>query len=160
MSFNEISVRIGEIKLASEEQNIKAILGSCVGIAIIWKNRNIKILAHCLLPYSNEQTFSLSHMPGKYVSTAIPTMLKMLNIPDKNFDELEVHIAGGANMLGQLSRINRDQIGQQNTTAAIHYLTKYGLIINNSEIGGMQGRQIYIHNNGLVKISTFKNLLE
>lgn len=158
--MNEISVRIGEIKIASADQNIKAILGSCVGIALIWKNKNMKALAHCLLPYApkDSQDFQYSH--GKYVSSAVPKMLEMLNIPTNKLSELEVHLAGGANMLGQISKINRDHIGQQNAEAAIHFLKLYGLKIESTHLGGLQGRQIYIQQNGLVKITTFAELLE
>lgn len=160
LMMNEISVKIGEIKIASAEQNIKAILGSCVGIALIWKNKNIKALAHCLLPQAPKDSLDLQNSHGKYVSSAIPKMIEMLDIPTSKFSELEVHLAGGANMLGQFSKINRDHIGQQNAEAAIHFLKLHGLKIESTHLGGVQGRQIYIHHNGIVKITTFIELLE
>lgn len=158
--LKEISVRIGEIKIANAEENIKAILGSCVGIALIWKKNNTKALAHCLLPHAPHDQVVHEHLSGKYVSTAIPKMLELLNISKQRLNEIEAHIAGGANMLGQVSRINRDQIGQQNIEAALHYLNTHGIAIKSSHIGGLQGRQIYIGHDGHIKITTFNDLLE
>ncbi|MEJ0004348.1 MAG: chemotaxis protein CheD [Pararobbsia sp.] len=47
----EVVVRIGEAKAASHGV-LKATLGSCVGIGLLWRARQRCALAHCLLPES------------------------------------------------------------------------------------------------------------
>ncbi|MGA7816957.1 hypothetical protein [Caballeronia sp.] len=43
-------VRIGEVKTAGRDVILRATLGSCVGIGVLWRSRGLYALAHCLLP--------------------------------------------------------------------------------------------------------------
>ena len=48
----DIQVRMCEVKLGSGSDVLHAILGSCVGIGLLWRNRGLYAMAHCLLPES------------------------------------------------------------------------------------------------------------
>ena len=48
----EYHVKIGELRRGRTGEVLKTTLGSCVGIAILWKARGRYALAHCLLAES------------------------------------------------------------------------------------------------------------
>lgn len=45
-----IRVRIGQLAVERRPVILKATLGSCVGVAMLWHERGVYGLAHCLLP--------------------------------------------------------------------------------------------------------------
>lgn len=146
---DEISVSIGEIRLTSPPNLLKATLGSCVGIAILWKDRKAFGLAHCLLPKELPSAIPESkfdrNSPAKYVDQAIPTLLKMMEIRKENYKELEVHVYGGANMLDQLAKLRpNNHLGIQNGEMALKTLADLGIFVNRSDLGGTQARQVWI----------------
>jgi len=137
---HDIRVKIAQIKVGTSGDTLKATLGSCVGIAFIWKEKNICGLAHCLLA-ETEEDFEPS---AKYVSHAVPNLMKVMSITKKDVHKIQVYIAGGGNMMAQLSRANVDHIGQLNIAAAKKYLTKYGFSFTELALGGDDGRQILV----------------
>lgn len=138
---NDIHVKIAEVKIGKNGDILKATLGSCVGIAFLWKAKAVFGLAHCLLPEANTPTTLIG---AKYVSQAVPSLMAILKIKPENVKEIEVHIAGGGNMMPQLSRSNTDHIGIQNIAAAKKYLEMYGFKIRSADTGGEEGRQIIL----------------
>lgn len=142
MMRNTIPVRIGEVKVARHGETLKAILGSCVGIAFIWKEKQIVALAHCLLPENPHKENAIS---ARYVNDAIPSLIALMKITDEDKRSVEVHIAGGGNMTTKLS--SRDPaypVGVLNVSAAEKYLKAYGFKIRSAVTGGMIGRQIAV----------------
>jgi chemotaxis protein CheD len=137
-----IHVKIGEVKVGKEGDLLKATLGSCVGIAVLWKSKNRYALAHCLLPESPSTTYQIG---GKYVDQAVPSLLSMLGIKADQYGELEVYLAGGGNMMEQLSRRNPHHIGLQNAAAAKKVITGLGIKIKDAMLGGEQAHQISIN---------------
>ena len=70
----EINVHIGEVKIATSDTILRALLGSCVGVAILWPERNIFGLAHCLLARSPDKEFKVG---ARYVDQAIYSLLSL-----------------------------------------------------------------------------------
>ncbi|MBK7889573.1 MAG: chemotaxis protein CheD [Bdellovibrionales bacterium] len=87
MNQKEINVHIGEVKIAKNGEILKAILGSCVAIGILWEKRGVCGLAHCLLAENPEKTFAIG---GRFVDQAIPSLLALMKIRLENFGEIEV----------------------------------------------------------------------
>jgi len=141
LEIKELYVKIGEVKTGHDPTILKATLGSCVGIAFLWKRKGLYGLAHCLLPESPLATNSIG---AKYVSQAVPSLVAMMRIRPEDISEIEVVIAGGGNMMTQLSRVNSDHIGSQNTKAALKYLAAHGLKIKKMDVGGEEGTQIVV----------------
>ncbi len=155
-SKNEIHVKIGEVKVGRVGDLLKATLGSCVGIAFLWKEKGVCGLAHCLLPESHENTNMIG---AKFVNQAIPSLMVLLKIKPENISEIEVHIAGGGNMMFQLSQRNIDHVGKQNVTAAQNKLKELGFKIKTSDVGGDEGRQIYVDcSSGDVRINRLQKI--
>lgn len=134
-------VGIGQLKIGAGAGELEAILGSCVGIALIWREGGRCGLAHCLLPEAPEP--SAGAMGGaRYVSQAIPALLLMMGAHEDDYPHIEAVLAGGASMLD--SRSQRLQIGQQNAAAARKYLRQWGLNVSTCCLGGHYGRTMRI----------------
>lgn len=143
-------VGIGELKTGGAPDILKATLGSCVGIAIIWKKGGRCGLAHCLLPDSPGPIVRLG---ARYVNQAIPSLLLMMGIKPADYADIEVVLAGGARMFSV--RISSMNVGKFNSDAAQKYLLQAGLTVSHLELGGRRGRQIEIDcSNYSVSITT------
>ena len=66
------SIRIGALSVASNGEELRTLLGSCIGLALYDRRRKIGGLAHIVLPASRGRT----ELPGKFVDTAIPGLLR------------------------------------------------------------------------------------
>ena len=139
--MGDIYVKIGEVKLGRTGDVLKATLGSCIGIAFLWKEKKLYGLAHCLLPEGPDNSFQIS---AKYVNQAIKSLLALLHIKEESYGELEVHIAGGGNMMGDILKKEGSYIGAQNIEAVRKYLKKYKLKIKSEDLGGLKGRQMIL----------------
>ena len=134
-----LQVAMGKLKVGARTDQLQALLGSCVGIAFLWKKRGRCGLAHCLLPEAPEQQFE---MGARYVSQAVPSLLRMMGATEADYADIEVVIAGGANMFsGQTSRL---QVGRQNAEAAHKYLRQCGLNVSYCRLGGSCGRTLTV----------------
>lgn len=139
--MNEIHVKIAEVKTGKSGDTLRATLGSCVGIAFIWKEKDICGLAHCFLP----ETETEAHLPGgKYVNQAILSLMKMMGIRKENIKEIDVYIVGGGNMMNKFLKSNRTQVGQLNAEAAYKYLACHGFKIKGEMIGSSTGSKISV----------------
>lgn len=80
----------------------------------------------------------------------------MMKISKEDISKIEVVLAGGGNMMQQLSRSNPQHIGLQNTETAKLTLIKLGFKIKHEDIGGELGRQIIMDcNTGHFSVKTF-----
>jgi chemotaxis protein CheD len=126
------------VKIGGSSEVLHAILGSCVGIAFIWKRGGRCALAHCLLPEAPRADDC--GMGARYVSQAIPSMLALMGARQADYADIEVVIAGGASMF----RGTHFHIGEQNAAAAHKYLAECGLNVSYCDLGGRCGRQMSI----------------
>ena len=148
-------VRIGEIKIAKSPLSLQAILGSCVGIAFLWREKDIYGLAHCLLPLAPP---GYEKQPARYVSQAIPNLIKAMNISPKDFTQIQVTLAGGADMR-ESKKTGVLPIGAMNGEAAMSILADMGLCPSIIELGGTQGRKIFVDTDKVkVTIEQFKKM--
>jgi chemotaxis protein CheD len=132
-------VGMGELRVCSRGEVLRATLGSCIGIAVVWKKRGRCGLAHCLLPEAPVQTIRIG---ARYVSQAVPSLLALLGAKPADHADIEVTIAGGARMLRSCPGL--PNVGQLNTQAARFYLAQAGLQVCRIEVGGRRGRQITV----------------
>ncbi len=134
-----IQVAMGQLKLGSRTDQLQALLGSCVGIALLWKSRGVCALAHCLLPECREMQ---DEFGARYVNQAVPSLLRLLGAKPADYADIQVILAGGATMLNLCS--SRLQIGAQNAEAARKHLRHHGLNISYCRLGGKCGRTMTI----------------
>jgi chemotaxis protein CheD len=132
-------VGMGEVKTGSRNEVLRATLGSCIGIAFIWKKGGRCGLAHCLLPEAPGAIIGIS---ARYVSQAIPSLLGVMRIRPVDYPDVEVIVTGGGRMFRV--RPNGLNVGELNAQAAQRHLAARGLHVDHIEIGGRRGRQITI----------------
>jgi chemotaxis protein CheD len=146
----EVTVRIGEAKRAVSGV-LKATLGSCVGIGLIWRSRRRCVLAHCLLPDVPQAGGPLSafgadacaQANARYVENALPVLFRLLEIERSAYAELEAVLVGGAS-LAKLGRGAAGQIGQHNIEAARARLAAAGIRVVLERTGGVRGWQVML----------------
>jgi len=134
-----LQVAMGQLKAGARTDQLSALLGSCVGIGLIWKKRGRCALAHCLLPECAQMA---DEFGARYVNQAVPSLLRLIGATEDDCADIEVIVAGGATMLNSCS--SRLQIGQQNADAARKHLRKFGLNVSYCRIGGKCGRTMTI----------------
>ena len=135
-----IHVHIGEIKLGDGDSLIKVILGSCVGIGLIWKKKGRVAVSHCLLPEGHSEDF-----PGRFVNEAVDNLCKIIGASEKDIPELEAVLAGGSSMHGQSHNTPAMmRVGDMNVAAAIKYLGVKKIKIVFQDVGTKNGRQFNI----------------
>ncbi len=146
------------MKIGKSPEILKSTLGSCVGIGIVWKEKNKYALAHCLLPESEEEIFSIG---AKYVTQAIPSLIALLSLKPDNIKSVDVYLVGGNNMLpnkASKAASNSNHIGVQNADKAEFLLKEKGFRIKLKEVGGDCPSQIIIDcESGNVEIVRIKD---
>ena len=138
----EINVGIGEVKLGRPGNQLRAILGSCVGIGFLWRSRRRIALAHCLLAEAPRPSSEIS---GRFVSQAIPSLLALLHARAENFHELEAIVAGGGNMTSSHVKDDSKLVGSVNAATALRELQRLGIRVIHQDTGGEVGRVIVLH---------------
>ncbi len=131
-------VMAGELKVGSGSDVLTCLLGSCVGIGMIWKRGGRCGLAHCFLP-NNER--GAGDAAARYVSLAVPALLSAMGVRMDQYDEVDVIVAGGARMLALASP---GAVGPRNVAAAEEHLSRRGLAIRYADTGGRSGRRMSI----------------
>lgn len=137
----DVHVRMCEVRSGSPTQVLRTTLGSCVGIGLLWRARHRTALAHCLLP---DAPAPAAQPSAKYVSDAVPSLLRLLGAQPAQHGELEAVLAGGACMVRQLRPAPYGLIGEQNTRMAQQLLAAAGIRVVHTDIGGTSGRQLSI----------------
>jgi len=138
-SLNQMSyVLSGQMEISHGEGVLTALLGSCVGIGMIWRRERRCGLAHCFLPEGVETGES----SARYVSAAIPTLLARLGVRREQYGEVDVIVAGGARMLNL--RAADGTVGTRNIEAARVQLLERGLQVMFQDVGGAHGRRLSI----------------
>lgn len=140
--MNEVHVKIAEVKTGEEGVLLRSTLGSCVGIVFIWREKKICGMAHCFLPFGLEEGTSIS---AKYVNQGILSLMKLMRIQKENVSEIEVYLAGGANMMNQLIKNKVTQVGKNNSEAALKHLSEYGFKVRKADLGQDTGIKMYVN---------------
>ncbi len=126
---------MGEMSVAMNDGVLRTLLGSCMGVALYDSKRKVGGLAHIVLPESRGKTDS----PGKFVDTAIPTLIQKMEQVGGNNLKLRAKIAGGASMFPKAVTRN---IGLQNLEATERLLCRLSIPVVARDCGGGQGRRM------------------
>lgn len=130
----------GAFAIGSGDTVLTALLGSCVGIGIIWRRKKRCALAHCLL---GEAPAGDAGIDVRYVSNAVPALLRGLGARPADYAELEVVVAGGASLFEGMQSPLR--IGERNIIAFERAMGVFGLRVVHQFVGGSHGSRITLH---------------
>ncbi|MBE6845776.1 MAG: chemotaxis protein CheD [Ruminococcus sp.] len=139
--MSTINIGISDLNIA-KPPNILATyaLGSCIGICLHDKVRNIGGLVHIMLPDSHEST-KASDNPRRYADTGIAELVQLLQRNGAVKSCLTAKIAGGAQMFQ--TNLETFNIGSRNTVAVKKVLAKYGIPIIAEDTGSNYGRTVF-----------------
>ena len=126
---------IAGICTVKSPDQIRTVLGSCIGIALYDMKAGIGGMAHVMLPEATGPTES----PGKFADTGVDSLLQDVLAGGANRTRLVAKIAGGAAMFGAASDTG---IGTRNTKAVIERLEKHDIKLVAHEVGGAKGRRM------------------
>ncbi len=142
MSLKLINVHIGEVKTGKGQQKLHTILGSCIGIALLWPKHEIYGLAHCLLPKAPDGLLDEMTEGGRYVDQAIESLTQMMRIT--HYKDIRAVVAGGANMTQPDTPSPEKLVGHQNACSALEGLRLRKIIVVHQDTGGHAGRKMSI----------------
>ena len=129
------TVRMGEMAVAMNDGVLRTLLGSCIGLALYDRRHKVAGLAHIVLPDSRGK----ATMPGKFVDTAIPALIRDMEELAGGSLKLTAKIAGGASMFSTSVAKN---IGSENIAASENLLRELRIPIVGQHCGGEQGRRM------------------
>lgn len=136
----ELHVKIGEIMRGRPGQVLKSTFGSCVGIALLWHKEQRYVLAHCLL---GEAPAGAPLAGGRYVSQAVPALIRKLKVPADRLGEVEAIVVGGGRMTDD-SRSGGASIGELNIRSAQEHVGRVSFLRVRWDVGGDRATQIRI----------------
>lgn len=146
MEENQIKVGIADLNLVLPPGTIMTIgLGSCIGISLYDKTKQIAGLSHIMLPDSTQ--FSNVTTPMKFADLAIPMLIKKMEEEGCYKRNLTAKIAGGASMFNFSDKSVVSDIGSRNILAVKEVLKKEDIPILAEETGGKKGRTMIVNSN-------------
>ena len=148
----QIKVGMADYKSGkSPDRLITLGLGSCVGITFYDKNLKIGAMAHIMLPKNTKPEIKSL----KFADVAIEEMLTEILGKGGKRSQLEVKIAGGAQMFAFSSSDEKKSVGYRNVEAVKELLIEHNLKLKKDETGGNIGRTIELDlTTGMLKIKT------
>ncbi|MEM7376106.1 MAG: chemotaxis protein CheD [Pseudomonadota bacterium] len=143
MSESRVLVaRIGQMQVTHTGDTLKAIMGSCVGVGLLWPKRGVYALSHCLLANSSGD----GELNAKYVSDAVPMMLAAMGVETRRDRfSLKAVVVGGGNMLQENGTAEAGEIGPGNLNAAREHLAKHDIIIDCLQDAEGNASQLFIN---------------
>ncbi len=127
----------GEYHITRAPMMLDTLLGSCVSVCLRNKVKGYAAMNHYLLarPGSGNENDI-----GRYGTTSIEQIVKSLLAMDPNPSVLEAQLFGGAAVMDSLAKTSN--VGGDNIAMAKEMMSKYGIRIIHSDLGGTKGRRI------------------
>jgi len=144
-----VSVPIGGLATGRQAGSLRTFLGSCVGLALYDRRRQLAGLAHIVLPDSA----GTGTPPGKYADTAVPALVAELTaLAGGEQPRLTARLIGGAKMFTFQSG---PAVGDQNVEALEKLLDEAGIPVIARDCGGSKGRRMTLDiSNGKIAIES------
>ena len=138
--MNSIYLHPGQIFVALEPATVTTILGSCVSVCLWDSARGIGGINHYLLP-----TGVAGGSNGtRYGNVAIEHLVEKLAKAGTQTGHLNAKLFGGACVLAAM-RNGSTHLGSKNVEIANEYLSKLGIPVITSDVGGDRGRKLIFH---------------
>lgn len=138
---NVVKVGMADYKIAKGPDSLITLgLGSCIGIVIYDKAKQIAGMAHIMLPSSEEIKNNSNKM--KFADTCLDMMMADLLKANVTKSALKAKIAGGAQMFSISLKSDTLNIGKRNAMAVKEKLKSLNIPIVAEDILGNNGRTI------------------
>lgn len=138
-SLNRIFLLPGEYCVVNTPTRIATLLGSCVAVCMWDRWKKVAGMNHFLLPGGPQNNCSST----RYGDVAIDSLIKSMAQFGSKPQILKAQIFGGGAVVEHLTSVGSD-IGAKNIKFAQSRLAEHGIRIVHRDIGGYQGRKIYL----------------
>lgn len=154
-----VPVRIGEIRVACGASMLFTVgLGSCVAIVLYDAGARIGGLAHAMLPTPASGRGGIDVPVGRFASTAVPELIRMMERAGAARRRLDAWLAGGASMFRDVLDSDGLRLGRRNVDAARAALSEAGLSVRAQDVYGTYGRSVYLRtDDGELLITSVNN---
>jgi chemotaxis protein CheD len=127
-------------------------LGSCLGVMIYDPVKKIGGLLHLMLPDSKIDSAKAATTPCMFVDSGVPKLFNAAYSLGADRSRIIIKVAGGAQLLDPRRTFN---IGERNFQALSNLITRNGLSIASTDVGGLNSRTVRVDNsNGTVSIQS------
>ena len=138
-----VPVHIGEVRVANGSSLLYTVgLGSCVAIALYDPDQRIGGLAHAMLPHPD--TGRRDAPPGRFASTAVASLIDLMEERGASRGRLHARLAGGASMFRDILDREGLKLGRRNVDAARDALTGAGIPVQAEDVLGTYGRSVFL----------------
>ena len=147
-------VGIGDMAVSGETDVVLSTyaLGSCVGVVAFDPVNRCGGILHVMLPDSSIAPAKASRQPALFADTGLALFLRALRGVRAYQANLQVLVAGGANVL---CGADPYRIGERNAQVTLDYLGKRSFSIRHTDIGGGVNRALHLElSSGLVTLKT------
>ncbi len=127
-------------------------LGSCVGVVAYDPVVKVGGLLHLMLPESKLSPEKAAAQPAMFADTGLPMMFRAFQGMKGELSRTRLFIAGGASVLCMNDTF---KIGERNLRATADYLSRLGLRVQHSAVGGTTNRTVHLNiGTGAVSLKT------
>ena len=135
-------INIGGLAVAQGANTLTTLgLGSCVGLCLYDRARQVGGMAHVMLPQSPA---GKPERNTKYADVAFEELMKLMIRAGSNPRMLQAKLAGGAHMFGNVMDNDVMKVGERNIEIVHRLLRQYPIGILSEEVGGNVGRTIIL----------------
>jgi len=142
LSIPSVHLKPGELYIAREPTVISTVLGSCVSVVMFNSRLKMGAMSHGLLPEGDRETDKENLF--RYVDFSTAYLFKAFLQQGLKPHEIEVKVFGGADMFAIKKNGNGKSVGKQNINMALNILEKNRLHPLSLDVGGKQGRKIFM----------------
>ncbi|MDL2225000.1 chemotaxis protein CheD [Eubacteriales bacterium OttesenSCG-928-M02] len=136
-------INIGGLAVAQGANTLTTLgLGSCIGLCLLDRTKQIGGMAHIMLPQSPQ---GRPDRNPKYADVAFEELMSMMIRAGANPRLLAAKVVGGAHMFGGAMDSDVMKVGERNIEAVQKLLANYPIGIAAQEVGGTVGRTIVLH---------------
>ena len=138
-------MRMGELAVSRSPGDVLVALGlgSCIGLVLIDRAKQIAGLAHVMLPDSSS---SPNASKLKFADHAVPELLRKVVALGATPGRLQAYLVGGAKMFS-FGGSSLD-VGARNEEATLAHLEKHRIRVAGKVTAGTTGRTVRVHVDG------------
>jgi chemotaxis protein CheD len=138
-----VIVGVGDMAVSNTIQAVLSTyaLGSCIGVAAYDSVLKVGGILHVMLPDSSISPAKASAQPAMFADTGLKQFFKSLFVFGAKPARLQLFVAGGAKVFGGADMF---RIGARNTEATLEFLSRHGLSIAFSDVGGSHNRTLHL----------------
>ncbi len=131
----------GEYAVSRTEGEIATLLGSCVSVTLWHPEKKYCAMNHFMLPEFPDS----KNDKGRYGDTSTELIIRMMSRVEANLKKIQAGVYGGGAVTGHLG--SSTNIGEKNIAMAYRILSEKGIKVVEKEVGGKNGRRIYMDGN-------------